>query len=81
MITKPYFMSNEKWYYETDGVYYLTENAPADARRDYVKHSQEYNMNLRTQIMERGLSALMDLTEGFSYPLETKTEELIDKAN
>lgn len=81
MITKPYFMSNEKWYYETDGVYYITEYAPAEARRDYVKHSQEYNMNLRTQIMERGLSALMDLTEGFEYPLETETEELITKAN
>lgn len=79
MITKPYFMSNEKWYYETDGVYYITEYAPADARREYVKLCQEYNMNLRTQIMERGLSALMDLTEGFAYPLETEIEELMAK--
>lgn len=37
MVEKPYFLTNEEWYYEDEeeGIYKLTEKAPPEAVKSY----------------------------------------------
>lgn len=42
MITEPYFLTNEDWYYfdEKECRYFLTDEAPEKARKSYVDYYQ-----------------------------------------
>lgn len=50
-ISKPYFMSNNRWYYydEDDEIYKLTKEATEEARKSYEEFYREKDYELEEE--------------------------------